>query len=565
MNQTNQRAGGFDRHFDEITCLQYLEGLLDRPTAHELSAHTDQCTDCRELMHALERETRLLSNALREQEESVPAHLLAGPVHDRTPWAWVVSFGMAAAGVYWLWTSFIDPAMAQASEVGFGGTNLLTMLFFRGAFWKGWDSMWSLVQGVGIVSLGVIGFFLLRRSFRKMNTIALVMTALAVALGLPVGASAAEIHRHETRYTLPADAVLKNDLIVFGDSVEIDGTVDGDLIVFGRNLTVTGHVTGDVISFGAITQINGIVDGSVRTFSNQLTLRGKIAKNLMAFSNQVETDAQSSIGWGATFFSSDAKLDGRIERDILGYTGHTDINGFVGGNTKLTANDSLTIGPRAQTMGKIEFAGKKPPEITNGARLASPVDTTIEVHKVDWYQGITYWHKLLYWGAGFVFGLVLLLLAPGFFTETVHNVDRFGVSLGVGALTFIATPVIAVLACITVVGLGVGISTLLLWAIAVYGAKVFVATWLGRKILGKNSFAGVIVGTKTWPVPYKGALIGQLAIGLLLIDGLRVIPYAGFWVAILAQIGGFGALALTLYHRINSGPSATMEVAAVTA
>ena len=53
MNQFNQHAGGFDRHFDEITCLQYLEGLLDRPTARELSAHTDQCTDCRALMHAL--------------------------------------------------------------------------------------------------------------------------------------------------------------------------------------------------------------------------------------------------------------------------------------------------------------------------------------------------------------------------------------------------------------------------------------------------------------------------------------------------------------------------------
>ena len=49
MSQFNQHAGGFVRHYDEITCLQYLEGLLDRPTARELSAHTDQCTDCREL------------------------------------------------------------------------------------------------------------------------------------------------------------------------------------------------------------------------------------------------------------------------------------------------------------------------------------------------------------------------------------------------------------------------------------------------------------------------------------------------------------------------------------
>jgi cytoskeletal protein CcmA (bactofilin family) len=553
MNQFNQHAGGFDRHYDEITCLQYLEGLLDRPTARELSAHTDQCTDCRELMHALERETRLLSNALREQEEAVPAHLLTGPVRDNTPWAWVVSFGMAAAGIYWLWTSFIDPAIAQVSEAGFGGTDLMTMLFFHGAFWKGWDSMWSMIQGVALVSLGVIGFFLLRRSFRKFNTIAMVLTALAVALGIPVGASAAEIHRHETHYTLPSDAVVKTDLIIFGDSVQIDGTVDGDLIVFGRNLTITGHVTGDVISFGAITQINGVVDGSVRTFSNQLRLHGKIGKNLTAFSGQLETDAQSSIGWSATLFTGDATLDGRIERDILGYTGHMDINGFVGGNTKLKANETFTIGPHAQTMGKIEYTGSKQPEISSGARLASPVDTTIEIHKTDFYAAMTYWHKLLYWGSAFVFGLVLLLIAPGFFAETVQSADRFGVSLGIGALVFIATPIIAVIACVTIVGLGVGISTFLLWLMALYSVKLFIATWLGRKILGKNAFTGVIAGKKTWPVPYKGALIGQMALGLLLLDAIRLVPYVGLCAAVVAQTWGLGALALTLYRRMHPG------------
>ena len=58
----------------------------------ELSAHTAHCPGCRALLHALEHETRMLSNALREQEEAVPERLLAGPVRDRTPWAWVGCF-----------------------------------------------------------------------------------------------------------------------------------------------------------------------------------------------------------------------------------------------------------------------------------------------------------------------------------------------------------------------------------------------------------------------------------------------------------------------------------------
>jgi hypothetical protein len=565
MSQFNQHAGGFDRHYDEITCLQYLEGLLDRPTARELSAHTDQCTDCRELMHALERESRLLSNALREQEEAVPAHLLAGPARDKTPWAWVASFGLAAAGVYWLWTSFIDPAMAQASEAGFGGTDLLTMAFFHSALWKGWDSMWSLIQGAAVVSLSVIGFFLLRRSLRKFNTIAMVMTALLVALGLPTGASAAEIHKNEAHYVLPADSVVKNDLIVFGDSVQIDGTVEGDLVAFGRSVTVAGHVMGDVISFGSALQISGTVDGNVRSFANQFTLHGKIGKNITAFSGTMLADAQSQVGWSVTMFAGDASLNGRIERDILGFFGHLDINGFVGGNIEAQANESFTVGAHAHTLGAIKYKGTTQPVVSSGSQLANPIETTIEVHNVDWYVGINYWHKLLFWGAGFVFGLAILLIAPGFFVETVQNAERFGVSLGIGALTIIAVFIVAVLVCLTVVGLGVGIATVLLWVIAMYSAHLFTATWLGRKLVGKNSFVGVVAGKKMWPVPYKGALIGQFALGLLLLDAIRMIPYVGFCVAILAQVWGFGALALTIYHRIRPGTSAAIEAAPVTA
>ena len=163
-----------------------------------------------------------------------------------------------------------------------------------------------------------------------------------------------------------------------------------------------------------------------------------------------------------------------------------DLNGYVGGNIALKASDSFSIGPHAQTIGNIQYRGPVQPVISNGARLANAVVTTILVRKVDWYAGTTYWHRLLYWGAGFMFGLALLLIAPGFFAETVQTADRFGVSLGIGALVIIATPIIAALACITIVGLGVGISTLLLWAMAMYGVKVYIASWLGRKILGKN-------------------------------------------------------------------------------
>src|SRR5713101_8973410 len=178
-------------HFDEMTCLLYLEGQLERPRALELVAHAEGCAECRALLRALEGESRLLARALVEEDEAVPARLLEPQVREATPWAWIVSYGLAAAGAYTLWTGIVEPWRQQLSQAGFGESNLLTLLFFRGAFWKGWESMANAVQFLALTTLGILVFGLLRRTWRRWTTIAMVMGAVAVALALPPSAAAA--------------------------------------------------------------------------------------------------------------------------------------------------------------------------------------------------------------------------------------------------------------------------------------------------------------------------------------------------------------------------------------
>jgi len=43
--------------------------------AQEVSAHTQECAACRTLLRALERESRLLTRAMLEEEEALPARL----------------------------------------------------------------------------------------------------------------------------------------------------------------------------------------------------------------------------------------------------------------------------------------------------------------------------------------------------------------------------------------------------------------------------------------------------------------------------------------------------------
>jgi len=520
-------------HFDEMTCLLYLEGQLERPRALELAAHAEVCMDCRALLRALERESRLLERTLVEEDESVPARLLAPPARGATPWAWIVSFGLAAAGAYTLWTSIVEPWRQQLSQAGLGETNLLTMLFFGGVLWKGWGAMASTVEYLAMTTLGILAFVLLRRRWRRWTAIAVVMGAVAVALALPPAAGAAEVH-HTQVYTLARDEVVKNDLIVSAETTRIDGTVEGDLIFFGRSVTVNGHVTGDVIGFGQFVRINGPVDGNVRVFSSMLSVSSTIGKNVSAFVQHMEFDSRSQAGGSMMLFVNDATLEGRVGRDLQGMIHRVSLNGFVGGNLRMRA-ETLNIGPAAEIAGKARYRGPRQPNVSPQAKFASPLEVQIAHRRPSYLSPRYYWHQALGWGAAFVFGLTLLLLVPGIFAEVVRSARRYGPSFGFGALVLCGTPILAVIACVTIVGLAVGIGTLLLWLVALYSARVFVGAWLGEILLG--------------PPAGTGAMIGRLAAGLLVLRLLCMVPYVGGLVKLAVGIWGLGALALTLYDR----------------
>src|SRR5579859_296422 len=128
-------------HLDEMAILLYLERQLDRARAAEVSAHTQECSSCRLLLRALERESRLLTRAMLEEEEPLPARIASFQQSARRTmqWIWTIALGLAATGVYALYTQYVEPWQTQLEEAGFGGSNLLSLLIFQGAFWKGWQ------------------------------------------------------------------------------------------------------------------------------------------------------------------------------------------------------------------------------------------------------------------------------------------------------------------------------------------------------------------------------------------------------------------------------------------
>ena len=373
--------------------------------------------------------------------------------------------------------------------------------------------MRSLMEFLAMATLGVVAIWLLRRHLRRASALAVVMAAaLFCAVALPPGAAAGQTEHGNPNYTLPAGQEVKTDLIVAADRVIIDGDVDGDLITWSRSVTVNGHVKGDVISWGQTVNVNGTVDGNVRTFCQSLAITGNVTRNVMGWSGDVNLDRKSKVGGTATLGAGDAELDGHIGGDLLAFLASMEIDGSIGGNARIRSKTCPSV-PQPRSPGPRTIEGSNQADVAQGAKLGSPIVFVQHQRGPDRTSPRYYWHRVLFWGASFIFGMALLLMAPGFFYDVANACKQVAPTSGLGALFLLATPVAAILTCITVVGIPVGIAAVLLYIIAIYSAQVFVGTWLGERILG------AAVGI--------GPTLGRLALGLAIIRAVRFIPYLG--------------------------------------
>ena len=95
----------------------------------------------------------------------------------------------------------------------------------------------------------------------------------------------------------------------------------------------------------------------------------------------------------------------------------------------------------------------------------------------------------------------------------------------------VATPIIAVLACVTVIGIPIGVIALMAWCAGVYLAKVVVAQLIGSRVLDEvadrdrhfavSLLVGLLILTFVGNLPFVGGVIRSgvtvLGLGLLVL------------------------------------------------
>jgi hypothetical protein len=142
------------------------------------------------------------------------------------------------------------------------------------------------------------------------------------------------------------------------------------------------------------------------------------------------------------------------------------------------------------------------------------------------------------WAAAYIlFGLALFKVMPDFSLECVDMAERYGPALGLGILAGAGVFVGGIIACVTVVGLFIGLCTLFLWWASLYFAQVIAGAVVGQWLLGRTR--------ENW------RLIGRMTLGIVLVRLAFAIPHVGGWIKLGVVIWGVGAIALALYRRLQ--------------
>lgn len=531
-------------HFDTLVGLLYLDGELPSERALEVAAHAEHCRACSRLLSQLERESRWLTQTLQAPEPApaAPASAWARVGNRFAPgWLWLIGVAAAASAA----AVALGPLERWLAN-GISFNDVLSLAFFNGLFWPRWARLFSDFQSVAIIAIGALGLALLRGRGRRSWRVSAGALLLPVLLANPGPVQAARVFRGSD-FVLPAGQTLHDDLFVEANSVRIDGTIDGDLVAFSRSVTVNGVVTGNVFTFSKYLNLPGTVNGDIASFSDYVTVSGEVSRSLYGFIHHLRVGAAGQLG-AATLACESLDLEGAVRRDLILSTNWGTISGRIGGDVKAIGNH-LQVAPGARIGGRLSVRGAQPPEISPGAAIAGGWQYLSPRQQAAWRTWSFYWNQVLHWAAAFVLGWLLLALVPGYLRRCIGGLgpsaSAVGATLGLGIVVLAATPILAILAAFTLIGIPITVILAMAYAVAIYVAGIVVGLWLGRGLLGE-----LPVNASSWPMLGLGLAIERVALNLPFNIGLVICG--------LILVVGLGAQARALYLGWHRGRAASL-------
>lgn len=350
------------------------------------------------------------------------------------------------------------------------------------------------------------------------------------------------------------------DLYIAGGTVVINAPVHGDLIAAGGTIQINDTVMNDILVTGGNINFHGYVGDDIRCAGGTLMIYKDVGGDVVVTGGNVIVNRSATIG-SLVASGGDIRVDGNIRHELRGIFGrltfngsvnnatcrggHIIMNGVVNGPAILAASEKLVIGNKAVFRSTVNYwSPAKKVDFGNAVTGAAPVfDKSLKIGSDHWYfLGFTSFIAVLWYLA---MALVMIFLVTYFFPNTMYKAGMtlaasFWKSLGYGLLFFIAVPVLAIIICVTVIGLPVGLITmagyLVLLLLAGVITAVVLSNWIHQQTGSKPGL---------WRLVFSGMGI------FIVLKIVSLTPFLGWLVMLLIVCAAFGAVLLNINWKIN--------------
>lgn len=521
-----------------LTCSKFADGALFGAELERAAEHIQSCESCRACADSFALEAVALRSALRFAEDRVvvPEFLPRPALPNALAWmtcvlllSWAVNLAWVAAGSVLRvpdWLSWLLPGSTST------GVELLVdsvrLIFTNSGVWLN-AAMAALVPFV-LVVLGGAGIWLLGQRRASVNPVFCMMLGV---LGLTITAApetqAFELRHDEQSLTIAADEVIDDSVILSAERVVVEGKINGDLIVLGERVRIQGFVGGSVIVAAEELTIEGKVQGNVVAAGELVDMRGAVVGgNIYSVGESVTLRPESTVAGNVLLAGETLEIHADVSRDLIAVGEETTVYGAVANQVRVYGGE-LELAEGANVEGSLFAMLASEENFTLSPAASVAGDTSInrwpegegEDSPLEGLLGV-----ILKTIAAMLCGLLLFWLLPSLrAVEFVGLVDGLAVGL-FGAVALVATPVLAVLLLITLIGAPIGFVAGLLWLMALYISGLVAANYLGRVLLD-DSVHG-------WVKP--------LLLGIVVVIALISVPFVGDLLRVIAMVVGAGLL-----------------------
>ena len=375
------------------------------------------------------------------------------------------------------------------------------------------------------------------------------ISLILLLLGISLTSLWAHEHGHEAGETVIKRQPITHDFYAAAEMILISGPASGDVVIAGQRLSLDGPVAEDVIAAGEIITLNGDVGDDIRAAGRLIQINGKVGDHIVAAGETVTLGPQSNVGSWAWLAGHQVEVLGRVGQQLKIAAEEVIIAGEIMGEVEIMAEE-VEILSDAVIHGPLTVQSPNPPEIAAGARILGEVNH-IPMPEID-YAPVA--KLMLLIGVIYMLGLILtgivyFLMFPKFSISTGRQIEQNPlITLGLGFVVLLLTPLVIVLLLSTGVGilLGAVVAAAYIVMVVLGGMTgvIYVSDVTLRRLFNKEAAS-------------KGVMVATLIGAFVLLGMVQIIPFIGSLVVLLLIVMGIGALKYQFWQQYQASTSSS--------